>query len=41
MTATRTESRKRWDAPSHWARGERFDNRRDAEIEAHLHGVRR
>lgn len=43
-TATRNDSRTPprglWDAPSHWARGERFDNRRDAEIEAHLAGRR-
>lgn len=43
-TATRNEPRNPprglWDAPSHWARGERFDNRRDAEIEAHLAGRR-
>lgn len=38
-TATRTD-RERWGKPSHWARGERFDNRRDAEIEAHLTGRR-
>ena len=36
-TASRTD---RWDAPSHWAKGERFDNRRNAEIEAHLAGRR-
>ncbi len=39
-TATRTDRRDRWAAPSHWVRGERFDNRRDAEIEAHLAGRR-
>ena len=44
MTATRNAphgtSERRWDAPSHWARGERFDTRRNAEIEAHLSGLR-
>jgi len=39
-TATRSEPRNHWNAPSHWARGERFDNRRNAEIEAHLVGRR-
>ncbi len=39
-TATRTDSRDTWGAPSHWAQGERFDNRRNAEIEAHLAGRR-
>lgn len=38
--ATRTETRERWGAPSHWVHGERFDNRRNAEIEAHLTGRR-
>ncbi|MEQ8542396.1 MAG: hypothetical protein RIB53_00120 [Roseitalea porphyridii] len=37
---TRTPPRDSWDAPSHWARGERFDTRRNAEIEAHLVGRR-
>jgi len=39
-TATRTDARDRWGAPSHWVHGERFDNRRNAEIEAHLAGRR-
>ncbi|MEQ8294527.1 MAG: hypothetical protein RIA08_20190 [Roseovarius sp.] len=39
-TATRNEPRDHWSAPSHWVRGERFDNRRNAEIEAHLTGRR-
>lgn len=39
-TATRNEPRNHWNAPSHWARGERFDTRRNAEIEAHLAGRR-
>ena len=39
-TATRNEHRNHWSAPSHWVRGERFDNRRNAEIEAHLAGRR-
>jgi len=39
-TATRTGRRNRWDAPSHWVQGERFDNRRNAEIEAHFSGRR-
>jgi hypothetical protein len=40
-TATRTDHRDHWGAPSHWRRGELFDNRRDAEIEAHLTARRR
>lgn len=41
MTATRNTKRDRWGTPSHWAQGERFDNRRDAEMEAHLTARRR
>jgi len=41
MTATRTNRRDHWGAPSHWSEGERFDNRRNAEIEAHTTGRRR
>ena len=41
MTATRTDARSRWGAPSHWAAGERFDNRADAELEAHTTARRR
>ena len=41
MTATRTDVQTRSGAPSHWRQGERFDNRRDAELEAHLTGRRR
>lgn len=37
----RTEARGPWDAPAHWRQAERFDNRRDAEIEAHQVGRRR
>ena len=39
--ATRADHRDHWAAPSHWRSGERFDNRRDAEIEAHLTARRR
>lgn len=41
MTATRSDRPDRWGAPSHWAKGERFDNRPRAEIEAHLTARRR
>ena len=41
MTASRADPRNRWDTPAHWADGERFDNRRDAELEAHTTGRRR
>lgn len=41
MTATRHQDRGRWDAPAHWVESERFDNRRNAEIEAHTIGRRR
>lgn len=41
MTASRTDHRDHWDSPSHWRQGERFDNRRDAEIEAHTTARRR
>lgn len=41
MTATRNDTREHWDNPSHWKAGERFDNRRDAELEAHLTARRR
>ena len=41
MTATRTDQRTHWDKPSLWTNGERFSDRRDAEIEAHLTGRRR
>ena len=41
MTATRTDDRDRWDPPAHWTQGERFDNRRNAEIEAHTVARRR
>jgi len=40
-TATRMDTRGDWGAPSHWVRGERFDNRRGAELEAHTTGRRR
>lgn len=39
-TATRADRREHWGAPSHWTQGERFDNRRSAEIEAHKTGRR-
>jgi hypothetical protein len=41
MTATRSATADRWGPPSHWSRSERFDNRRRAEIEAHLEARRR
>ena len=41
MNATLNAPQTRWDAPSHWAPGERFDNRRDSELEAHTIGRRR
>lgn len=41
MTATRQNHQTRWDAPAHWREGERFDNRRSAELEAHTIGRRR
>lgn len=41
MTATRTERGNRWDSPEYWRRGERFDDRRSAEIEAHRIARRR
>ncbi|SHL34068.1 hypothetical protein SAMN05443432_101190 [Roseovarius litoreus] len=41
MTATRNAPNDRWGPPSHWSRSERFDNRRRAEIEAHLEARRR
>lgn len=39
-TATRTDRRDHWGSTSNWTRGKRFDNRRDAELEAHLAGRR-
>jgi len=38
MNATRSD---RWNPPSHWREAHRFDNRRDAEMEAHAIGRRR
>lgn len=40
-TATGRHNPARWDAPAHWTGGERFDNRGNAELEAHLTGRRR
>lgn len=41
MAATGVNRRNHWETPSHWAENERFDNRRNAEIEAHTTGRRR
>ena len=41
MTSTRTDTRDRWNAPSHWAEGDRFNTRESAELEAHLTARRR
>lgn len=41
MTATRSSETEHQDNRSHWTKGTRFDNRRDAEIEAHLTARRR
>jgi hypothetical protein len=40
MNATGQSAQRQTGAPSHWRLGERFDNREDAEIEAHLAGRR-
>lgn len=40
MTATRTRTHRQVGLPSHWQQTERFDNRENAEIEAHLMGRR-
>lgn len=41
MTATRSGTANHPENRAHWAPGERFDNRRDAEMEAHLTARRR
>ncbi len=41
MNATRTNAPRNTGSRSHWAPGERFDNRSDAELEAHLTARRR
>ncbi|WP_198389308.1 hypothetical protein [Roseovarius faecimaris] len=41
MTATRNTPSEQRDNHSHWAPSERFDNRRNAEMEAHLTARRR
>lgn len=40
MTATRHRAQPQTGPRSHWPRSERFDNRENAEIEAHLVGRR-
>ena len=40
-TATRADIVDQRDGRTHWRNGERFDNRRNAELEAHTIGRRR